>query len=900
MKKLSRKILSVLLVIAMLVPTGSLMVQTSAETENIEIGDKITLGTYNGSPINWICVDIDENGPLMLAEDVLCQKEFDAAGNNSIYHSDGWGYIRKERGSNNWQDSNIRQWLNSTGTVDYTHCPPSYKDESGFMSNFTSDELRFVKPTYHNVNIVKYDSGRTGYCDGGSSDSCNITSSNFVVTEKYYKNLEDSFMLLDGEQFNNIFKLNSQYLKASTNYFLSCSYGNNYACFELCTIATTTGGVYGAETWACETNGIRPAFYLNVDAWETEKLSDDAKAYIQQHVDFVNSNTYNNLMTNASFYNALWQYESTDRNFTAYTAWEVLGDVGEIASLNFNNLFVTDNPYDVILADVLSGYVVDNTIVNICEKTLEVVFDVDKIANSIIKTLDITDTTTLKDTTEAIKSYLSESKKKFIDGVFFSTEEYDFEKKHPGAYETLSSLFPKVKDDKWDDIFGKLKNTSTIIGYINTGSDVVGCFFDAYQKYLIAQTLVESQSEVLGALMVAGYYLPPIAQDLFVEALTDYLDVIDYDSSFSAVCNYALGGSIKNVYNILKEGLKTTVYSGIAKMLGVAAGNVNAVVFTYNTTYSLLDYFSGLGEGAVLFFLLDSAAMLEDALLTVVQSNANNLKNDSTLEKAKLFDASWSTLQAVEQYTYNGLSKYISSIKKQNTFMFAIKTTVGGFFAKYLAMKELNKKNSDADTAIQVAVMFEGEWKNSNCHDKNSQVSKVVSVKCPTDVYVYDEAEKLMLSIVNNKIEVCDIYIAVTVDGNEKIFALPDTGKYNIKIVGTDDGTMDYGICDLLNNEITEYTEFEDISLSKDCVYTGVLDDSETDYDLTLDYWVCKHPDDNHDGICDSCSEDFTKGCSCNCHSNAFMQFIHKILCFLYRIFGMEQYRYCGCGKAHW
>lgn len=639
--------------------------------------------------------------------------------------------------------------------------------------------------------------------------------------------------------------------------------------------------------------------------WDSEgdfagELSENAKAYIQQHVDFANSNTYNNLITNAGFYNTLWQYESTDRNFTAYTAWEVLGDVGEIASLNFNNLFVTDNPYDVILADVLSGYVVDNTILNICEKTLEVVFDVDKIANSIIKTLDITDATILKNTTEAIKSYLSESKKKFIDGVFFSTEEYDFEKKHPGAYETLSSLFPKVKDDKWDSIFGKLKNTSTIIGYINTGSDVVGCFFDAYQKYLIAQTLVESQSEVLGALMVAGYYLPPIAQDLFVEALNDYLDVIDYDSSFSAVCNYALGGSIKNVYNILKEGLKTTVYSGIAKMLGVASGNVNAVVFAYNTTYSLLDYFSGLGEGAALFFLLDSAAMLEDALLTVVQSNANNLKNGSTLEKAKLFDASWSTLQAVEQYTYNGLSKYISSIKKQNTFMFAIKTTVGGFFTKYLAMKELNKKNSDADTAIQVAVMFEGDWKNSNCHDKNSQVSKVVSVKCPTDVYVYDEAEKLVLSIVNNKIEVCDIYIAATVDGDEKIFALSDNGKYDIKIVGTDDGTMNYGICDLLNNEITEYTEFEDISLSKDCVYTGVLDNSETDYDLTLDYWVCKHPDENHDGICDSCAEDFTKGCSCNCHSNAFMQFLHKILCFLYRIFGMEQYRYCGCGKAHW
>lgn len=810
MKKISKKLLSVLLVIAMLVPTGSLMVQISAETE----GDGIL--EFNGhyykvfnESLTWYEAEdaCETMGGHLVT--ITSQEEQDFVFEISVNST------KKNIWLGGIKEDNKYVWITNEDINAYLNWRP------GEPNNTYGQESVIMMYAKKGANVKGYwnDTIPTG--------------------EKVY----------------------------GSSYTLN-TFG--YLC-EWDSIANVPGG-----------------------------LSENAKSYIQQHVDFVNSNTYNNLMTNASFYNALWQYESTDRNFTAYTAWEVLGDVGEIASLNFNNLFVTDNPYDVILADVLSGYVVDNTILNICEKTLEVVFDVDKIANSIIKTLDITDATTLKNTTEAIKSYLSESKKKFIDGVLFSTEEYDFEKKHPGAYETLSSLFPKVKDDKWDDIFGKLKNTSTIIGYINTGSDVVGCFFDAYQKYLIAQTLVESQSEVLGALMVAGYYLPPIAQDLFVEALNDYLDVIDYDSSFSAVCNYALGGSIKNVYNILKEGLKTTVYSGIAKMLGVASGNVNAVVFAYNTTYSLLDYFSGLGEGSALFFLLDSAAMLEDALLTVVQSNANNLKNGLTFEKAKLFDASWSTLQAVEQYTYNGLSKYISSIKKQNTFMFAIKTTVGGFFTKYLAMKELNKKNSDADTAIQVAVMFEGEWKNSNCHNKNSQVSKVVSVKCPTDVYVYDETEKLVLSIVNNKIEVCDIYIAATVDRDEKIFALSDNGKYDIKIVGTDDGSMDYSICDLLNNEITEYTEFEDISLSKDCVYTGVLDNRETDYDLILDYWVCKHPDENHDGICDSCSEDFTKSCSCSCHSNAFMQFLHKILCFLYRIFGMEQYRYCGCGKAHW
>lgn len=46
--------------------------------------------------------------------------------------------------------------------------------------------------------------------------------------------------------------------------------------------------------------------------------------------------------------------------------------------------------------------------------------------------------------------------------------------------------------------------------------------------------------------------------------------------------------------------------------------------------------------------------------------------------------------------------------------------------------------------------------------------------------------------------------------------------------------------------------------------------------------------------------ENTEKNCSCNCHSNAFIQFIHKILCFFRRLFGMTQYQYCDCGKAHW
>ena len=38
---------------------------------NIKIGDYLQMGEYYGKPILWRCVDIDENGPLMLSDNLF-------------------------------------------------------------------------------------------------------------------------------------------------------------------------------------------------------------------------------------------------------------------------------------------------------------------------------------------------------------------------------------------------------------------------------------------------------------------------------------------------------------------------------------------------------------------------------------------------------------------------------------------------------------------------------------------------------------------------------------------------------------------------------------------------------------------------------------------------------------
>ena len=272
-----KRIISLFLCITLLISVISVSaININAETTvngGIQIGDTITLGKYLNEPIVWRCVDIDENGPLMLSEKVLCTKEYDAPG-DSPYHDDGWGWVRKRWGSNCWQDSNIRQWLNSTEeNVSWTHCPPSYASESGFMSNFSDYERSLIKSVTRVVNVNIWESVREGYCDGGIGDRISLPDINLNAESYYYKRIDDSMFLLNTIQYNNICKKNKNYLCSSIVCMSSIPEGNGYACFELLRAISPSGDIQTCSAW--NEMGVRPAFYLNTDGIGDSVIRED-------------------------------------------------------------------------------------------------------------------------------------------------------------------------------------------------------------------------------------------------------------------------------------------------------------------------------------------------------------------------------------------------------------------------------------------------------------------------------------------------------------------------------------------------------------------------------------------------------------------------------------------------
>ena len=273
----------------------------AAVSANIKIGDYVQMGTYYGKPILWRCVDIDDNGPLMLSDKILFAKAMDAKGDDkSGSHSRGG--FRPNNGSNYWPDSNMRSWLNSdadAGNVQWL-CgnPPdaahfsspynAYDQEAGFLHNFTQDELDAVKEVTHKTLLSQNDMSNmsTGTELYANVEDIKDAMSNY--DKAYAEDVQDKIFLPDVKQVYDIYNkgeiLGADYyigeptaecVENDEDKTSGLTFGKkwNYALRTPVTDQATKYNVLASNGKITSTNahistyaGIRPMFYLEQDA----------------------------------------------------------------------------------------------------------------------------------------------------------------------------------------------------------------------------------------------------------------------------------------------------------------------------------------------------------------------------------------------------------------------------------------------------------------------------------------------------------------------------------------------------------------------------------------------------------------------------------------------------------
>ncbi len=159
MKIAKAKGLFLLHIIFLITMIASISFCESSTGSALKVGDFVALGHYEKDPIIWQVVSIDSDGnPLLFSRRILTIKAFDASGQK--YDADGYYSFERYYGSNRWETSTLRKWLNSDDKlVSWTYNAPdadnvfkgekAYDTESGFLhsSNFNANEKALIKET---------------------------------------------------------------------------------------------------------------------------------------------------------------------------------------------------------------------------------------------------------------------------------------------------------------------------------------------------------------------------------------------------------------------------------------------------------------------------------------------------------------------------------------------------------------------------------------------------------------------------------------------------------------------------------------------------------------------------------------------------------------------------------
>ena len=254
-----------------------------AKTTQVELGQYISLGKYNGKDVIWRCVSVDDKGSLMLADYIIDTLPYDAMTNdNSRSKSHSRNYKRDTYGSNYWKDSNMRSWLNSAadaGEVKWL-CgnPPragyvdgnAYDKKAGFLNDFTKAEIAAMK-TVTQRSLVSHPEYKQGIYDGdGRSDlELNYDIQNVAdnFESAYGENSTEKVFLLDVKQVNAVWKNLGDYYIGSNEQGMSwpywlrtpvsdCNHDMRYV---------HNNGTIGRESPQRSYIGVRPAFYLDTD-----------------------------------------------------------------------------------------------------------------------------------------------------------------------------------------------------------------------------------------------------------------------------------------------------------------------------------------------------------------------------------------------------------------------------------------------------------------------------------------------------------------------------------------------------------------------------------------------------------------------------------------------------------
>lgn len=750
---------------------------------------------FKYEPLKWRV--LDPSTGLVLCENIIDSQAY----SNTVYSFDPhyWNDAKHTHYANDYATSSIRAWLND----DFYNTAFSSSQKASILTSeldnkaySTSYSKYDSETTYDKVFLLSYSEMHNTAYGFSSSSARQAKGTDYAKCQGLWvdSSNECSFQRLRSAGYLSFCAcIVTSYGDLNDHWYV---YNTTYGVRPALKISNLASGIFesggfesgGSESGGSESGGSEPGGSEPGGTMSDEEMN----KYIAEHINFHESK-FDSFESNNGFYDFIWSDEK-GRRLIPFKIWDVVGDVGEVATFKFDDLTISADYYELFLADFIM-------LINNKEVSKKIDYGVLKVGDDIYSGIQ-----------NALKS--TDEWEKEINGIgsvevevkgFFTDPDYEISDKTKNILEkVLKEGFDK-HEKEIDKVFSGLKLSSDIFGAIQDTTDIVNAFKDAQNAYQVALSYKNANEEVFKILYAAAEKMKetnPKHAKWFKESLDSYREkALNDDAIYSYAKSLATDLGWKAYDLIIKDFAKKAALNGVSKVLGCNPGKLGltyaTVTASYNLTYEVLNAVLPAGKAKTPYYLMHYISTFEKGLSQTVRSYGTTLeilKNSDVADaykSAENYDLAFNMLRATNKYLYECSYNFCA--------------------------------NNHAKDELVYATTYKNEWVNVKCHNANAKSgkSKFVSIQCPTNVSVYDSAGKRILSIVDGKIVECDSSITVMNYAGKKSFCYPADRDYRIKIDATADGSMNYYVCDIDSDQIERAFEFYDIPLKSDESFNG-------------------------------------------------------------------------------
>ncbi len=738
---------------------------------------------FKYDPIKWRVLNTDDkhSEAFLLADVALDVQKY--------YDADYWDLTEDELVTNNWKDSDLRSWLNSKGS-----------EERGFLDTaFSNEEQEAI------INII---------AEERVADKVSLLSKNEVwgsQTAIDYGFAETSDIADEARRSKSSTYAKIMGLNISVDQ--SAMYCNNWWIRPANGSTVQYDGqrlAWGDMISIVNLNAVRPV--VKIDLSKTGQyryagtVSSGGKvkeecSLLQSYADYIYSERYPDFMYYATTSEQMSGEAEKTGAYNYSRAWKDMKDLRDIL----------DNPANV--ADkVLSES-------DFYQGIIFALFEKATYSSKLKKITDVADT--VGEIADAVKINIEKICQLDASG---NKNIKDLTSKEIEAIKKLTE-----KQLEKSKLFQFSDKVSGFLDFINYVKDI-----DEYLEYFSSCLQILYMNESYQNVMQDMYDLCPVSDLQLKRALGDCVSVMKMSKE-----EFIKKMEVHGFAVIGKEATKTvakTIWSKAKDIIMQSNPYAAAVWVGWGTGIAVSDTLfntSKIAEKVIDMRMICDVKKLVVKVFECESSKYNQDKEGTDYTAGNFAAAvdvcyryidsdaqcSYDFVQAVDDAMISKIIQFFKGNERQ-----AVKDEIETIRKKY---KSLHQSNFN-DWAEKCLVSYPKIYKKYKDEGKGGifDIIKWYSIKCPVDVYVYDEKDNLVASVIGNRVfckEGADLTV-MCVDDQKMLYFYDSDNTYKIKYAATDAGTMDIDIKEFKEEKATRTVKYVNVPLEKDLVYTSQED----------------------------------------------------------------------------